>query len=452
MPIQGLTDKQAFGAGLPRLGTLYKGDAKPEGQNKPGPDLSYFRFEPESEFAHLAGLFAELYGAQPDCFDNVFLAGSTADEVFPTWMEEWTATKLVHRCDGHTQIAHWDGQQTQRTEITCAQKNDKGCKCGEIGRLKLLFPDLMEATGILGYIACATHSIYDIMRLHRYLSDLEVLRGGLGGIPFTFGRAPKEVSVPNPKKGGRMNITKSLLYLHANPEFVRGVLLPEMAQRPMPTVAALPARVIVDGATGEIIEGNPQTTNEDEWPNEADLKYLLHRAVNGLDPDATPQKVARWAGVEDFYNLDAWRKFENRGAAAKAIKMGFDADKVFGQDDEADENVTDEAAIADSIAEEITDECRSVRYATQKVQGVAKGVVIFELNGGETVQMIGRDRLRKLGDDWKEAVQKWIAGTIGNSNRYVFADLKLPNLLITYEQSDKPYPKISSIVKVDIPF
>lgn len=272
MPIKGLTDVHQFGAGLPRLGTLYKGDEKPETGNRPGKDLKHFRFEPEPQFEYLAPLWEELYEKQPTEFSPVFLFGNTADEAFETWLEEWSATGLQHRCDGEMQTRWYDRSIGEYSVARIACETPQ-CQCKRTGRLRLVFPDFVETAGVMGYVAMTTHSIHDILTLHRYLADIARMYGKLEGVPFVFGRAAREVSAPKPNDPGkRIKTTKSLLYMHVLPDFTREQLVNRIAA---PEQTALPERVseVRQRREPEMrrIGGGEQVgaTERPEWWNEA---------------------------------------------------------------------------------------------------------------------------------------------------------------------------------------
>lgn len=254
MPIKGLTDVQNSNQhGLPEIARLYKGDEKPEDGRRPGKDLTYFRVEFEPQYEELRPLFTELYGDEPTEFEPVFFAGATVDEVFATWKEEWTATALLHRCDGEYQVTHYSPQTGyySRAKIECATISGDGCACKQTGRLALLLPALIDAAGILGTVSISTHSLNDILTVHRYLSTIQKLHGTLAGVPFRFGRSKRELSAPKTNKAGertgeRMKISKSLFYIHVTADFTQDRLLPALAS----VIPALPAPVSDEGGSG----------------------------------------------------------------------------------------------------------------------------------------------------------------------------------------------------------
>lgn len=250
MPIRGLTDQtDQFGSGLPRIGTLYKGDEKPKEGNRPGKDLNYFRMEFEPQYEYLRDLWTEMFGDEPDSFERVFLSGETPDDAFGCWKEEWTATGLLHRCDGEFQKVWYDKRTGffSQTREKCAASGMPPCQCKPTGRLSLILPEFIDKSGVLGVVSVTTHSLNDILTLSRYLNDIFNVYGTLNGVPFIFGRAARELGVPRTDKQGnrtgeRLKVNKSLMYLYVTPEFTQTRLLPILAgvvQRP--AAAALPA-------------------------------------------------------------------------------------------------------------------------------------------------------------------------------------------------------------------
>jgi hypothetical protein len=236
MPIYGLTDPESlrYGCGLPRIARLYKGAEKPESGNKPGADLKHFRVEFEEQYTWLEESWEMLYGKTPTQFGRVFLAQNTLHEAFPTWKEEWNATTLLHRCDGRTQTCHYEAASSSYSHkpIDCAVSGNPACKCKPVGRLNLILPELIEATGVMGFVSISTHSLNDILTISSYLNDIFVMARKLTGIPFVFGRAQESISVPKPqgKPGERIRVAKSLLYIHVDPDYTLAQLLPVLAQ------------------------------------------------------------------------------------------------------------------------------------------------------------------------------------------------------------------------------
>lgn len=263
MPIKGLTDKDQvqFGLNLVKLGSLFKGDEQETRRNDAGKeykifgkDLKHFRIAFEPEYEHLYEAWEEMYGDAPKEFHDVFIAQGTVDEAFGTWKEEYSAIGLLHRCDGEHQVRSYQTAGEDKgywtdAKISCATS----CGCTNVGRLNLIFPEFIQETGALGYISVTTHSIHDIITIHKMLTDMFKIRQRSGhdltGMPFVFGRREKEITTPivvdGARTGGRRKNTKSLLFIKPTEDFTRAVLLPAMTapqlSQPTTVLPTLPA-------------------------------------------------------------------------------------------------------------------------------------------------------------------------------------------------------------------
>lgn len=323
MPIQGLTTNTQFGSGLPRIAKLYKGDEKPESGNRPGADLNYFRVEFEPQYEYIRPVWLRLYGEQPVEFAPVFLAATTVDEAFSNWKEEWNAAQtLLHRCDGETQVIHFDSttQDYIKTPTACAAPS---CGCKAIGRLSLILPELVQETGLLGTVSVSTHSLNDILTVYRYLADIQRLRGGdLNGIPFIFGRAAREISAPKQVKTkggyqrqGRIKVNKSLFYIYTAPNYTQERLLPMLATvmpAALPQISASEGRALLGGGSKRRL--GEKSEREATWIDspEAVTKFLawaeqrfnffeqdvLDAFDNASDPDVEITQITDWRGDE----------------------------------------------------------------------------------------------------------------------------------------------------------
>lgn len=323
MPIKSLVDSHRAGAGLPRIARLYKGAPKPENGRQPGKDLNHFRIEFELQYADLSAIWTELYGDKPTEFAGIMLAGNTVDDVYDFWYEDWTATTLLHRCDGEEQHKWWNKEAAmyQTSRIACAKDGQQPCACKMIGRLEFFIPEFVDATGVLGKISATTHSTSDVLTTYKYLRDMQALYKGLSGVPFVFGRAPRTMSVPNPKKAGeRMNVTKSLFYLHVTADFTRQRLLPAMAatlELPAGTAPALPSGEDTP-PTVRMGAGKDRRIGlaEDEWLKDSTArKNFLGYAADKFDFDEDEVLIA----LQNATDSDAVRLVDWRGTKALAI-------------------------------------------------------------------------------------------------------------------------------------
>ena len=271
MTIKGLTD---VGASFPRLGILRKGDAKPANSDRPGKDLSYFRFVTEDPDAKR--LFHEIYGPEPRVI-RVILPFATRAENYEAWMEEYGAGSIKHRCDNDGNCVLW--QDDQGEYHTTPKACPGGCKPN--GRLQVIIPALKR----LAYVMVLTTAWNDCGELDRNLAAAEnaarVMDRDLRGIPFNLKRVEREVSTPPTAQTGgkRVRRKKWLLHLEPAPEWV--ALQIEAAQQlAMP---ALPGEIInedngdpetergdtVDSETGEIINGTAEVVPPQPPPGPA---------------------------------------------------------------------------------------------------------------------------------------------------------------------------------------
>ena len=249
MPIKGYTDEAAtfFGDGLPLIGKIHKGDEK--GENRPGKDLNYFRVVFESQFDYLRDAWNDIYGPEPSEFSMVYLFGDELPEVFSSWKEEWGASEtLYHRCDGERQAKKWSADLAEYISGVACESDH--CKCAPVGRLDIVLRDFTEQTGVLGHFLVETHSMHDIIYIHGFLQHLKRTMNieSYRGLPFRFGRAPREISVPKQEKvkgvyrktGEHIRKTMSLLYLLLQEDYMKVEYLPVVDARPR-----LPAQTII---------------------------------------------------------------------------------------------------------------------------------------------------------------------------------------------------------------
>lgn len=284
MPIEGLTQNTqpvTIAAGLPELGRLYKG--APKTGSRPGADLDYFRVRFNDQFKHLQPKWETMYGAQPYKFEGVYLLGRDADEAFSTWYENWSKTALLSRCDGKTQVRHFANGRYSDTPRPCQCSAEKRV-CKQIGRLAIV----IRPFDVFGYFMLVTHSVHDIVEIHRTLAGTLELQNRLIGIPFVLGRHDKPVSMPK-EDGSRITVEKSLIYLHPDPAYTeRGMTLLESGGAPQlpaqtSTVAAASGINLVQGAgllaSGANVFTPPIVTDDnvidaepaDEQPEQTDI-------------------------------------------------------------------------------------------------------------------------------------------------------------------------------------
>lgn len=273
MPILNLTDDfaAAHNYGIPRLGKIRKGDMRPEGEQRPGKDLQHFRVTFEPQYQDFESIFTSLYGDEPEVFTDAYLLGNDLNSAFPNWYEERASNRLVHRCDGQTQYQHHD-PDTQRQSFVQIACERPACACTERGVLRVMLGKFIQSTGIWGYFQLDTGSIYDIIAIHGYLNFVMQWTGHINGIQFTIGRAMRSIPATVPvKNGGFKKITteKSLIYLHAAPEFTRTTMLP-----------------IFQNSRMSIASGQNELSSDGALSTELDMSTSVHALSSGQFVDS----------------------------------------------------------------------------------------------------------------------------------------------------------------------
>jgi len=316
-PIKGMTDDNAVPQ-FPRIGKLRKGAPKPESGNAPGQDLSYWRFT--SDNPRVEEAFKATYGDKPQEL-SVYLPFASIDDCFPTWRERWT-TVLQHRCDGETcvQFLQENGEYTQ-DPVPCPG----GCK--QVGRLSVILPELLRA-GFMGLITMETHSIHDIVNIHKTL--LATVQANpdkvLTGVGFWLRRVQQEISTPG-KEGKRARRKTWMVVLQPVAAWVLAqieaadILLQieggengednemldadyedsEAATNQQAYPHAPEPTATVEGNTGEIVENAAEPQPVNNWIARAYERRRFWRYVSetlGLDD----HDVHKALGVEHIHN------------------------------------------------------------------------------------------------------------------------------------------------------
>jgi len=245
MPIKGLTNQAPQ---FPMIGELRKGAPKPEQGDRPGRDLTYFRFT--SDLEGVCEAFEAAYDGEPRLI-NVFLPFPTVDENWEAWQEEYAAGGLKHRCDGEYVVRVQDKDGTYTDPEPGTVKCPGGCK--PAGRLKVIIPELQR----LAYVLVLTTSKWDILNLDGQLRALYEIKRDLRGIPLQLRRRPEKKSTPS--KGKRVRREIWLLSIEAAPTYVALQLAAQEAAA-LPKLPETTRPIVVDSATGEIVD--------DDWEPE----------------------------------------------------------------------------------------------------------------------------------------------------------------------------------------
>lgn len=342
MAIKGLTDKAAA---FPIIGELRKGEEKPKEGNRPGKDLTYFRFTTDDALA--MKMFTEAYPDQNTLRNiNVFLPHKTADENIDSWIEKWVAGGLVYRSDGETMVL-WrtdkGGYSTEpkpdfNQELDGNGKRKDGS--GQVGRLSVIIPEL----GRFATVTVLTTSKHDIINLTRQLRSYEALRGDLRGIPFIIKRRPHKISTPG-QNGERARREKWLLSIETQPAWT-------MAQLGAMERAALPASEIIEAEEDYFIKGLPSGISDPfDEPEEKAEEAPQPQPANGKadKPYKFPSNAAKnfydtvQSSTNQYYSnpphllqvIGGWFKFDSEdlwqeklSAAVDHARQKREADKV----------------------------------------------------------------------------------------------------------------------------
>ena len=279
---------------FPELGQLRKG--APKESNRPGKNLTYFRFT--SSDPEAVDVFTSAYGDEPRLI-NCFLPFAYTDENWDEWQEEYVAGGLVHRCDGDMMVL-WqkeDGSYSTDPRPCPFMHGEKaptkahpGCK--PVGRLKIIIPELRR----LAYVTALTTSEHDVRNLGKQLRALEAMYGSLRRIPLQLRRSKKKISTPG-SDGTRVRRDEWLLSIEAAPSWVDWQLATQQGsvvhELPAPATPALPdGAIIVNGKTGEVLSGgcdaNCAETCGPDWDDVPDQDEGVADEPEGDEGDFDP--------------------------------------------------------------------------------------------------------------------------------------------------------------------
>lgn len=231
MPIKGLTNRQLA---FPEIGSIRKGAAKEEGKNMPGRDLTYFRVEFDEREVEAAAKFKAAYAEKPTEI-NIVLPFNDIPAMWDAWYEAYVAGRMIARSDGEFftyLVDHKTGEQLVKNgqpitphrdivgEYTTQRGKVEKIQMKPTGRLKVIIPELQR----LAYLTVHTTSIYDIANISSQLEAIAHINGGrIAGVPLVLRRRPKKISTPTAT--GRARLTKWMLSIEADPEYVKAKLV-----------------------------------------------------------------------------------------------------------------------------------------------------------------------------------------------------------------------------------
>ena len=308
MPIKGLTDRNLA---FPEIGQIRKGAPKTE--KRPGKDLTYFRVEFAEKETKAAEQFKEVYGEKPADI-RIILPFNEIDRMWDAWLEAYTAGRMVARSDGEyiqyqvdtstgdivvkggIDIKTGHKKPHPSDDIAGHDYQKKPVKFKPSGRLKVIIPELARAA----YLTVLTTSTHDIGNISAQLHAFEELNGGqIAGIPFYLRRRPKKISIPKGKQ--RVRVTKWMLSIEADPEWVKAKLT-EVKHLALPGngLPELPEHIeddeieigftVIDEDTGEVevIDPDPEPEIQPEEVTAA-TTATKRGSKNSIDMDAAPE-------------------------------------------------------------------------------------------------------------------------------------------------------------------
>jgi len=286
MAIKGLTDR---GLAFPEIGIIRKGAPKND-KGWVGKDLTYFRVEFDEQEIKAAELFAKVYGMHPTEI-NIILPFNEIERMWDAWLEAYSAGRMIGRSDGE-RVMYLVDTKTGEVIVRDGVKVDNGAPMPHpsndiagynsknepiefkaTGRLKVIIPELARAA----YVTVKTTSMYDIGNISDQLRAFAEINGGqIAGIPFVLRRRPKKISTPG-KNGTRSRMTKWLLSIEADPEWVKAKLIQvKTLALPGNGLALLP-------------ELPAHAEPEGDWPTELDDDEIEGEIIGDTEIEPEPE-------------------------------------------------------------------------------------------------------------------------------------------------------------------
>jgi len=247
MPIKGVSDK---GLDFPEIGRIKKGEMVPV-QGKPGVmrpvDLDYFKIEFHPGYEYCMEKFLAHYDEKPTSI-NIFLPFNDIAEMWDPFLEAYTASRMLaksdgpadqggivlFRCDSKTgEAIVSNGRNIQTGEIEYHPADNiagfdyqgKPVEYSPVGRLKVIIPELEEAA----YMMMVTGSWNDCENISKQLAGLKELNNGIiKGVKMQLIRSDHEVMAPI--NGEKKRVTKSLISIKADPDWVAAKIAESNAQ------------------------------------------------------------------------------------------------------------------------------------------------------------------------------------------------------------------------------
>lgn len=190
--------------GLPVICKIRKGEMV---GNKPT-DLPYFRFV--SENPEVLVKVHELFGEKPVSF-TAFLFGN---DPFTAWMQSWSKSSLLKRCDGENIELELRGDKLEPCSKPCEFPS---CQCKPNSTLKLMIRKIDPSS----LFELSTNSKNDISHIDSVINGIKELALDTGipldKFPVLFTKEKVAVSVP--MNGKRVRMDKYLIKIKVHPVF-----------------------------------------------------------------------------------------------------------------------------------------------------------------------------------------------------------------------------------------
>lgn len=389
MAIKGLTDK---GLSFPQIGRIKKGELRPTKKTAKLPkekqimapfDLDYFKveFADSEEGERLDAKFRAVYGSEPKSI-NIRLPFNEIVQMWDGFLEAYTASRLLarsdgpleeggtvlYRCDGKTGepiVVHGENIETGKIEphpednIAGYDYQDKPVFYNPIGRLKVIVPELEEAA----YMLFTTGSWNDIRFISQQLAGLKELNQEvIKGVPLQLIRSDHEVMAPI--KGKKQRVTKSLISIKADPEWVSARIAEDKK-------LAFPQRILsAINEPGEIVEETEtaalsELTHPDNWESDSNNEDTPPPKDSGEPPETSAQEMP-----DRPYSAEMVREQIQKGIAGYEARLLKDPD-TFAIQAEQDRKIV--ASIVNASLR-VDPEDQQTRYAVfEYLLGKGKG-------------------------------------------------------------------------------
>jgi hypothetical protein len=207
----------------------------PKGGNRPGADLSYFRFDTPD--VGLSNLFKKLYGEEPGKeFENgikFFFPSADFDQNMPTGMAGYKGGSCMVMCDREsisgerTKTGDWIQHAAHRRPAcrypACFDGPKGKESCGTSGKLRIVIPEFQR----FGVVEVVIGAINDLEHVSKQIEEIQSRvsehGGDLSKVPLILYRKSRGISTPvvaNGKRtGDRARREKSLIEVSIAPEF-----------------------------------------------------------------------------------------------------------------------------------------------------------------------------------------------------------------------------------------